>query len=77
MQPHYWGLTVAEWITVAAIILGPILAVSTQLWIQARKVKRDAKLYVFSTLMGYRAMVLHPSFVQAFNLVDVVYYQNA
>ncbi len=76
MQPHYWGLTAAEWLTLAAIILGPILAVATQLWIQARKDKRDIKLWVFSTLMGYRAMILNPSFVQAFNLVDVVFYKN-
>jgi hypothetical protein len=76
MQPYYWGLTVSEWITVAAIILGPFMAVGTQLWIQARKAKRDAKLWVFSTLMGYRAQFLNPIFVQAFNLVDVVFYKN-
>src|SRR6266436_4363546 len=55
MQPHYWGLTVAESLTLAAIILGPILAVATQLWIQARKAKRDSKLWVFNTLMAHRA----------------------
>jgi uncharacterized protein DUF6680 len=77
MQPHYWGLTVAEWLTLAAIILGPILAVATQLWRQARKDKRDIKLWVFNTLMSYRAMILNPNFIQAFNLVDVVFYKNA
>jgi hypothetical protein len=76
MQPNYWGLTVGEWITVAAIILGPFLAVAAQLWIQARKAKRDTKLWVFNSLMGYRAMILNPNFVQAFNLVDVVFYKN-
>lgn len=76
MQAHYWGLTVAEWITVAAIILGPIVAVSAQLWIQARKAKRDLKLWVFNTLMGYRSTIVNPNFVQAFNLVDVVFYKN-
>jgi hypothetical protein len=77
MQPHYWGLTVAEWLTLAAIILGPILAVATQLWMQARKTKRDTKLWVFNTLMSYRAMIVSPNFVQAFNLVDVIFYKNA
>ncbi|SRR6266478_1869257 len=76
MQPNHWGLTVGEWITVGAIILGPFLAVAAQLWIQARKAKRDAKLWVFNSLMGYRAMILNPKFVQAFNLVDVVFYKN-
>jgi len=77
VQPYHWGLTVAEWLTVTAIILGPILAIATQLWMQARKAKRDIKLWVFSTLMSYRAMILNPNFVQAFNLVDVVFYKNA
>jgi hypothetical protein len=76
MQPHYWGLTVAEWLTFAAIILGPILAVATQLVMQARKAKRDTKVWVFNTLMGYRASFLNVNFVQAFNLVDVVFYKN-
>jgi hypothetical protein len=76
MQPSYWGLTIAEWLTLAAIVLGPILAVGTQLWMQARKAKRDIKLWVFNTLMGYRAMILNPNFVQAFNLVDVIFYKN-
>src|SRR6266849_586600 len=77
MKPYSWGLTVAEWLTLAAIILGPILAVATQLLMQARKAKRDTKLWVFNTLMSYRAMILNPNFVQAFNLVDVVFYKNA
>jgi hypothetical protein len=76
MQPTYWGLTVSEWITVAAIIVGPIVAVLTQLWIQARNSKRATKLLVFNTLMSYRTVLLNPHFVQAFNLVDVVFYNN-
>jgi hypothetical protein len=78
MQPeHYWGLTQGEWITVAAILVGPVLAVGAQLWIQARKAKRDLKLLVFNTLMSFRSQPLNPNFVQAFNLVDVVFYKNA
>ncbi len=76
MQPHYWGLTVAESLTLAAIILGPILAVATQLWIQARKAKRDSKLWVFNTLMAHRATPVNANFVQAFNLIDAVFYDN-
>jgi hypothetical protein len=77
MHPTYWNLTIAEWLTLAAIILGPILAVATQMWMQVIKAKRDTKLWVFSTLMSYRAMVVSPNFVQAFNLVDVVFYKDA
>ena|SRR6185437_16741095 len=77
MQPTHWGLTIAEWLTIAAIVLGPFAAAATQLWIQARKAKRDLKLWVFSNLMGLRATFVNPTFVQAFNLVDVVFYKHS
>jgi uncharacterized protein DUF6680 len=77
MQPTHWGLTVAEWLTIAAIVLGPFLAVATQLWVQARKSKRDVKVWVFTNLMGLRANFVNPTFVQAFNLVDVVFYKHS
>lgn len=76
VPPHYWGLTVAEWLTIAAIILGPILAVGTQLWMQERKSKRDAKNWVFNQLMAHRATPANANFVQAFNLIDAVFYDN-
>src|SRR6185437_7552202 len=68
------SITVADWLTVAAIILGPILAVATQLWFQTRKQKRDLKLWVFNTLMSRRASWITQEFVQAFNVVDSVFY---
>jgi uncharacterized protein DUF6680 len=74
--PTHWGLTVAEWLTIAAIVLGPGLAVATQLWFQSRKTKRDSKLWVFNTLMGLRPQILHVDFVKAFNMIDVVFYDN-
>ncbi|MHB8542024.1 MAG: DUF6680 family protein [Candidatus Acidiferrales bacterium] len=76
MQPSYWGLTISEWLTITAIVLGPILAVAMQLAMQARKAKRDQKLWVFNTLMGLRATIVNETFVQAFNLVDVVFYKH-
>lgn len=79
MQPAatHLGLTVYEWLTIAAIVLGPVLAVATQLWFQKRKVKRDSELSVFNTLMGLRPQIVHVDFVKAFNMIDVVFYENA
>jgi hypothetical protein len=74
--PTYLGLAIYEWLTIAAILLGPILAVATQLWFQARKAKRDAKVWVFNTLMGLRPQILHVDFVKAFNMIDVVFYSD-
>jgi hypothetical protein len=75
-MPTYWGLTVPEWLTIAAILLGPFLAVATQLWFQTQKAKRDPKVWVFNTLMGLRPQILHVDFVKAFNMIDVVFYDN-
>lgn len=71
-----WGLTLAEWLTIIAIILGPFAAVATQLYVQSEKVKRDHKMWVFRTLMGLRASYVNETFVQAFNLIDVLFYDD-
>jgi hypothetical protein len=65
-----------EWMTLIALIAGPMLAVGTQLFWQRRKEKLDQKRYVFGTLMSLRAAMLTPEFVRAFNYVDVVFYKN-
>jgi hypothetical protein len=75
MDTH-WGLKTSEWITIAAIVLGPILAVATQLWMQSRKEHREDKLWVFETLMSFRATWIAPGFVRALNSVNVVFYDN-
>ncbi len=43
---------------------------------QERKTKRDSKLWVFNTLMAHRATPVNANFVQAFNLIDAVFYDN-
>jgi hypothetical protein len=65
-----------EWMTLVALVVGPMLAVGTQLWWQRRKEKRDQKIWVFSTLMSLRAAMLTPESVRAYNLIDVVFYKN-
>jgi hypothetical protein len=72
----HWGLKTAEWITIAAIVLGPIFAVVTQLWWQRYRQKRDQKLFVFGTLMSLRGASVSQDYVKALNFIDVVFYQN-
>jgi len=49
---HDKGLTTMELLTVIAIFVGPIVAVSITLWHQSRKEKRNLKNQVFTTLMA-------------------------
>jgi hypothetical protein len=58
-------------ITIIAIIAGPILALEMQRRLDEQREERNRKLWVFKTLMSFRATPLSPSFVQALNLIDV------
>jgi hypothetical protein len=72
----FWGLKPGEWITIAAIIAGPICAVITQIVWQRWKENRTQRIWVFSTLMSLRAQPVSPDYVKALNNIDVVFYKN-
>ena len=61
-------------INIAAIVFGPVSAVTITLAYQKYKEKRDAKIRLFLTLMAHRKS-LPPTFawVESLNLIDVVF----
>jgi hypothetical protein len=63
-----------DWIIVLATLLGPILAVQTQKWIEGVREQRTRKLRVFTQLMATRAARLSAEHVQAINMIDLVFY---
>lgn len=62
--------------SIAAVIVGPIAALTIQRWTDHRGELRKDKMWVFRTLMTYRATRLNPNFVQALNAIDVVFNGN-
>jgi hypothetical protein len=66
-----------EIINIAAIIVGPVVAVGITLWWQRRKEKRDAKQRLFLTLMAHRRS-FPPAieWVNALNVIDVVFAEH-
>jgi hypothetical protein len=60
-----------EWLTIVAILLGPILAVQAQKFVERRGAQKQRKLQIFKTLMATRGTVLSPLHVEALNLIDV------
>jgi hypothetical protein len=72
----YLGLRASEWIMIAAILVGPILAVVTQFIWQKVRARRDQKVWVFSNLMINRHAPLTPDFVKAANYIDVIFFKN-
>lgn len=68
--------TLKDIVTVAAIIIGPVVAVSITLAWQHWKEKRDAKIRMFQTLMAYRKSltgIIRQEYVNSLNLIDVVF----
>jgi len=59
--------------TVFATLLGPVLAVQAQKFLEARRGLKDQKMRIFSTLMATRASRLSPDHVQALNMIDLAF----
>jgi hypothetical protein len=63
-----------DWIMVASVIAGPILAVQAQKRIELLRDKKQRKLRVFYTLMSTRATRLSSEHVGALNMIDIEFY---
>jgi hypothetical protein len=62
------------WIIVFATLLGPILAVQAQKWIERTRERAGRKEWVFQTLMATRSARLSPEHVRALNMIELTFY---
>ena len=62
-----------DWLTVIAIVLGPILALFAQRWLDLLREKKNRRVQLYMTLMLHRATPLHTDHINAVNLIDVVF----
>ena len=60
-----------SWITIVAIVLGPILAIMASQYLDKAKADKQRKLDVFRTLMRTRSMPISHEHVGALNLVEL------
>lgn len=67
-------MTGKDWVTVLAVILGPVLAVQAQKFLESVREKRNRRLALFKTLMSTRAERLSREHVQALNMIDIEFY---
>jgi hypothetical protein len=63
-----------NWLIIVSTLLGPILAVQAQKWIERFREKRGRKMRIFQALMATRAVRLSPEHVQNLNMIDVAFY---
>jgi hypothetical protein len=64
-------MTVSDYMIVFATLLGPILAVQAQKWIERAGERRNAQKRIFTTLMATRATIVSPDHVQALNMIEL------
>ncbi|GFD97300.1 hypothetical protein KUL156_56210 [Alteromonas sp. KUL156] len=68
------NMEIKDWITIVAVIAGPILAVQAQKLIESIKERKQRKLKLFHTLMETRATRLSGKHVSALNMIDLEFY---
>ena len=59
-----------------ALVIGAVKGKAGRVDLAIGRDTKNRKLYIFKTLMTYRATPLSPYFVQALNLIDVEFYGN-
>jgi hypothetical protein len=59
------------WITVVALIVGPLLAVALTLWREERRELRDRKMSVMRQLLVVKEHPKDPAFSSAINLIPI------
>ncbi|WP_155520942.1 DUF6680 family protein [Ralstonia solanacearum] len=69
-------MTSAEWVIAFATLVGPVLAVQAQKWLERSRARDDKKIWVFSQLMATRTIAARISadHVRALNMIDLVFY---
>jgi hypothetical protein len=71
-----WTFRMGEAAIVFATLLGPVLAVQAQKWIERARERKQRKIGIFRTLMATRAAFLSPAHVEALNAVPIEFYGN-
>ena len=60
-------MTIADWLMITAVFLGPIVAVRLTRYIDNQKEIKERKLEIFKTLMATRAYIVSWLHVEALN----------
>lgn len=61
---------------IAAVLLGPILAIQIQRYLEYIRDKKNRKLQLFHTLMATRTSRISMDHVQALNMIDIEFYDH-
>ena len=59
--------------TACATILGPVIAVQTQKYLEHKRSQKEQKMQIFMTLMATRASRFSPDHIRALNMIDLAF----
>lgn len=76
MQETIGFLKASDAVIAVCTLLGPILAVQAQKWVELVREKKQRKLAIFRTLMATRAANLSAAHVEALNSVPIEFYSD-
>ena len=69
-----WTLKATDVAIVFATIVGPVLAVQAQKWLERSRAIRDRRMRIFRVLMSTRAARLSANHVEALNAISIEFY---
>lgn len=61
---------------IAVVLIAPLLAVQVQKFVERVQAANNQKKGIFFTLMAHRATPISAEYVQALNMIDVVFYKD-
>jgi hypothetical protein len=70
----FLGIKLEGWLTITAIVLGPLLAFVVQNWRDNRRAHKSRKLEIYRKLMLTLKVPLNPNHVDAINSIPVEFY---
>ena len=65
------SVKLSDWLTILALIVGPVSAVQVQKFIERKNDTKNRRLWIFKTLMATRGAVLSFNHVEALNRIDL------
>jgi len=71
---HIFGLEFKDAVMTGAVILGPLLAIQVQKYLEQFREKKQRRLDIFRNLMSTRSERLSRVHVQALNMIDIEFY---
>ena len=64
-------MTIADWLMITAVLIGPVIAVRVTRYLDDKKEIRERKLQIFKTLMATRAYTISYDHVFTLNKIDL------